>query len=77
MPIASTNPNSVRLFRLKPKPAITAKVPMIATGTASSGMRADRQFCKNSSTTAATRMTASRSVLNTSLTDSRMNGVVS
>ena len=63
MPMASTSPNSVRLFRLKPKAAMTAKVPMIATGTATSGMIADRQFCKNNSTTTATRMTASRSVL--------------
>ena len=77
MPIASTRPKSVRLFRLKPSAAMTAKVPTIATGTATSGMIADRQFCRNSSTTKATRMTASRRVLNTSLTDSVMNGVVS
>ena len=56
---------------------MTAKVPTMATGTATSGMSADRQFCRNSSTTTATRMTASRSVLNTSSIDSRMNGVVS
>ena len=35
---------------------MTAKVPMMATGTATSGMSADRQFCRNSSTTTATRM---------------------
>ena len=56
---------------------MTAKVPMIATGTAISGMTADRQFWRNSSTTTATRMIASRRVLNTSPIDSRMNGVVS
>ena len=56
---------------------MTAKVPMIATGTAISGISADRQFCRNSSTTTATRITASRSVLKTSLIDSLMNGVVS
>ena len=77
MPMASTRPNSVRLLRLKPSGAMTANVPMIATGTATSGMSADRQFCRNSSTTMATRMIASRSVLKTSLIDSRMNGVVS
>ena len=38
MPIASTRPNSVRLFRLKPTAAMTAKVPTMATGTATSGM---------------------------------------
>ena len=56
---------------------MTAKVPMMATGTAISGISADRQFCRNRSTTIATRMMASRSVLKTSLTDSLMNGVVS
>ena len=57
--------------------AMTANVPTIATGTAISGMSAARQFCRNTSTTMATRITASRSVLNTSWIDSRMNGVVS
>ncbi len=66
MPIASTSPKSVRLFRLKPKLKSTAKVPTIATGTAISGMTAERQFCRNSSTTNATSSTASRSALNTS-----------
>ncbi len=47
--------------------AITANVPMIATGTATSGINADRQFCKNKSTTSATKITASRSVSKTSL----------
>ena len=57
---------------------MTAKVPTIATGTATSGISADRQFWRNSRTTTATRITASRSVLKTSnLTDSVMNGVVS
>ena len=41
------------------------------------GMMAERQFCRNSSTTKATRITASRSVLKTSLIDSVMKGVVS
>ena len=56
---------------------MTANVPTMATGTATSGMIADRQFCRKTSTTMATRMTASRSVLKTSLIDSLMNGVVS
>jgi hypothetical protein len=70
MPMASTSPHSVRLFRLKPMTAMTANVPMMATGTATSGISAERQFCRNRSTTTATRMTASRSVLNTSRIDS-------
>ena len=77
IPIASTKPKSVRLLRLKPIAAMTANVPMIATGTAIKGMTADRQFCKNNRTTTATRITASRRVLNTSMIDSRMKGVVS
>ena len=56
---------------------MTANVPTIATGTAMSGMIADRQFCKNTSTTTATSTTASRRVLKTSLIDSLINGVVS
>ncbi len=57
--------------------AMTAKVPTMATGTATSGMIADRQFCRNTSTTMATRTTASISVRMTSLIDSWMNGVMS
>ncbi len=57
--------------------AMAAKVPMMATGTAMSGMSVARQFCRNTSTTMATSTMASRSVLNTSMIDSLMNGVVS
>ena len=77
MPMASTSPNKVRLFRVKPMAAMTANVPTMATGTAMSGISVERQFCKKISTTMATRMMASRSVLNTSRIDSLMNGVVS
>ena len=56
---------------------MTAKVPMMATGTAISGISADRQFCRNTSTTTATSTMASNSVSKTSLIDSLMNGVVS
>ncbi len=66
MPIASTSPKSVRLFRLKPNASSTANVPTMATGTAIKGMTAERQFCRNSSTTSATSSTASRSALKTS-----------
>ena len=77
MPIASTSPNSERLLRLKPRAAMKAKVPTIATGTATSGMSVARQFCRKSSTTRATKRIASRSVLSTSAFDSSMKGVVS
>ncbi len=56
---------------------MTANVPTIATGTATRGIRVDRQFWRKTSTTRATRITASRRVRKTSPTDSRMNGVVS
>jgi len=72
MPIASTRPNRESVFRLNPKAAMAANVPMIATGTAISGITAERQFCKKTSTTIATRATASRSVLKTSWIDSAM-----
>ena len=77
IPIASTNPKSVRLFSVKPMAAMTAKVPMIATGTATNGIIADRQFCRNTITTMATRMIASIRVRTTSLIDSVINGVIS
>ena len=77
MPMASTSPNSVRLLRLNPITAITENVPTMATGTATSGMIDDRQFCRNRSTTNATSSTASMSVMKTSEIDSVMKGVVS
>ena len=77
MPIASTRPNSVRLFSEKPIAAMTANVPISETGTSIIGRIMALQSCRNTSTTMPTRITASRSVLKTSLTDSRMNGVVS
>ena len=57
--------------------AIAAKVPTIATGTATSGISVARQFWRNSSTTSPTSRIASRSVLTTSRIDSVMYGVVS
>ena len=77
IPIASTSPKSERLLRLKPRAAMKANVPTIATGTATSGISVARQFCRKRSTTRATRMIASRSVLSTSAFDSSMKGVVS
>ena len=40
---------------LKPMAAMTANVPMMATGTAVSGISVDRQFCRKIRTTRATR----------------------
>ena len=77
IPIASTRPNREMLLTVNPRASMTANVPRMATGTATIGMMVARQLCRNSSTTRATRPTASNSVHTTSFTDSRMNGVVS
>ena len=78
MPIASTRPNNVRLLRLKTNEgtfsvvptivaiAMTANVPINETGTSIIGRTIAFQSCRNNSTTIATRMMASRSVLKTS-----------
>ena len=56
---------------------MTANVPISETGTSIIGRIMARQSCRNTSTTMPTRITASRNVLKTSWTDSRMYGVVS
>ena len=77
IPIASTRPKSVRLFRLNPSTAMAANVPIRETGTSIIGSTIVRQSWRNTRTTRPTRRTASRSVLKTSPIDSRMYGVVS
>ena len=77
MPMASTRPNSEMLFRLYPRSAMTAKVPISDTGTSIIGRIMARQSCRNTSTTSPTSTMASNSVRITSAIDSRMNGVVS
>jgi hypothetical protein len=76
-PIASTRPNSERLLSVKPRPAITASVPISDTGTASIGISVARQSCRKISTTRNTSTTASKSVFTTSCTLSSTNTVVS
>ncbi len=77
MPMASTNPNSVRLLSENPIMLMTANVPTRETPTSITGRRRDFQSCRNNKTTMATRITDSRRVWKTSASDSRMNGVVS
>ncbi len=62
MPMASTNPKSEMLLRLKPMTAMTPKVPIKETGTSIMGRIMARQSWRNRSTTMATRITASRRV---------------
>ena len=63
MPMASTRPNSDRLFRLNPATFISARVPISETGIATRGMIAARQLCRKTSTTTATSTSAMNSVL--------------
>ena len=62
MPTASTSPNSVSMLMEKPRPCITAKVPISDTGMATRGMIVARHVCRNSSTTTTTSSTASKIV---------------
>ena len=75
MPIASTSPNSERLFSENPAAARTAKVPISETGMAMIGMSDARHVCRNSTTTMMTRAMASKIVTITASIDSAMNSV--
>ena len=78
MPMASTRPNSDRLFSEKPKAAITAKVPTSETGMARIGIIAARQLCRKTITTSTTSTMASNRVFSTSVIEARdvFGGVV-
>ncbi len=67
----------MRLLSVNPMAAMTANVPINETGTSIIGRIMAFQSCRNTSTTMATRITASRKVRYTSLTLSRIKGVVS
>ena len=75
MPTASTSPNSVRLFSVKPNIAMKKNVPISDTGIATIGMIAARHVCRKMMMTSTTSTTASRIVSITALTDCRMNSV--
>jgi hypothetical protein len=77
IPIASTSPNSERLLIENPKADMAANVPMSDTGTEIRGISEDRQFCRKSTTTNMTRMTAMIRVSITARMDSRMKAEVS
>ena len=62
MPMASTRPNNVRLLSVKPIAAMIAKVPIKETGTSIIGRIMAFQSWRNTRTTIATRITASRNV---------------
>ena len=75
MPMASTRPNSDSVLIEKPNASSTAKVPMIDTGTAISGMSEARQVCRNRMTTSTTSAMASSRVCSTASIDWRTNCV--
>ena len=75
MPMASTSAKSESALIEKPRPYMTAKVPTIETGTASSGMIEARQVCRNRMTTTTTSATASSSVSTTASIEDWMNCV--
>ena len=75
MPMASTRPNSDSVLIEKPSAYSTAKVPMMDTGTATSGITEARQVCRNRITTSTTSSTASSRVSMTASMDWRTNCV--
>ena len=76
MPIASTMPNSDRLLRLNPNAARQARLPISETGMAMIGMIAARHLCRKTSTTSATRISASNRVCSTASIDAETYSVV-
>ena len=76
-PMASTKPNSERVFKENPKIGKKANVPIRATGTASKGMSVARQPCRKIKTTMATRTSAMTSVRRMSCMPSETASVVS
>ena len=75
MPVASTRPNRVSELIEKPASSSAASVPMMATGTATSGMTLARHVCRNTTTTSTTSSTASNRVCTTASMELRTNTV--
>jgi len=69
IPIANTKPNKVKVLIVNPKGKKNAKVPIIDTGMANTGIKVARQLCKNTNTTIVTNTSASSNVSTTSLID--------
>ena len=77
MPIASTSANIVSWLMVKPMTLRPQNVPSRATGMTRVGMMVARKFCRNTSITRNTRITASIRVLTTSSIEIFTNVVVS
>ena len=76
MPIASTSPNKVSRLMEKPSRYMPAKVPMIETGMAITGMIIARTLCRKRKTTSTTSTIASMKVMTTSSIDTSTKRVV-
>ena len=72
IPIASTSPSSVMVFRENPKISMTPNVPTREIGTAIAGTSVALQLCSERNTTRITSNRASNSVLYTSWIDSEI-----
>jgi len=70
-------PNNVSTLIEKPSAHRPRQAPASAMGTTMVGISVARQFCRNRNITRNTSTIASSSVLTTSSTEMRMNGVVS
>ncbi len=77
MPMARTRPNMESVFTENPSIGKKMKVPMIETGTVSSGMIVARTFCRKMNTTSVTRISASTKVFTISWIEALTAGVVS
>ena len=76
-PMASTSPNSERVFTVNPNTGKSMKVPISETGTARSGIRVGLQPCRKTNTTRITSRSACQSVLEISFMPSETDCVVS
>src|SRR3979411_2448572 len=66
IPIASTNPNIVKVLIVNPKGIKKQNVPKIDTGIARTGMSVERKLCRKRNTTMATRPNVFNRVTTTS-----------
>ena len=76
-PVATVSAIRLRLFRLKPSKYMTENVPSSDTTVAAAGMKVARALRKKALTTSTTSAMEIKSVISTSLSDARMEFVLS
>ena len=77
IPMANTSAKRVSVLIVKSKTTKVAKVPMMETGTAKTGIKVVRHFCRNTKTTRMTKSNDSMKVISTSSMDALMKAVLS